>query len=209
MNVGSGVLVFWILIPLFMAVGLYLFWYTRRRRKMLNDFAGMQQLIIKPEHENEIQNTLDRCFSFKDNALVRSFGQLSSLVDGKSVWLFRAIELLDLNPHAQTYTTHFARIVALFDIDANHDAFFLLHKSMQASQRLPSSKLPDPETIEICKQIAKSCNARHTLSVTLTSGHGLIYFEPLTTGGETINDVNSLYCIAQHMSEKLSGNVRK
>jgi len=207
MNEGSGALVFWILAPLFVAVGLYLFWYSRRRKKMLEAFAKIHQLRIRPEYEKELQRTLDTCFTLKDEGLVRSFGQLSSLVDGESIWLFRAVELLDLNPHAQSYSTHFARIVALFDISKDHDEFFVLDKSFHANKRLSGSKSPNPNVIEISKQIAKSCKARHPLSMTLTRGHGLIYFEPSVTGGETINDVNSLYCIAKNMCEKLSENV--
>lgn len=197
----------WILLPLFAAVGLYLIWYARRRKKMLEAFATTHQFRIRPEHKGELQKTLDSCFSLKDKRLVRSFGQLSSLVDGDSVWLFRTVELLDLNPHAQSSSTHFSRIVALFDIPTDHDAFFVLDKSLQASSRLPGSKSPDPQVREIAKRIAKACQARHPLSVTLTRGQGLIYFEPLVTGGETIRDVNALYCIAKHLGQELSGNV--
>jgi hypothetical protein len=207
MNKVSGALVFWILVPLFVAVGLYLFWYSRRRKKMLEAFAKMHQLRIRPEYEKELQKTLDICFSLKDEGLVRSFGQLSSLVDGDSIWLFRAVELLDLNPHARSYTTHFPRIVALFDTSTDHEAFFILNKSMQVSQRLPRLKSPNTKVIEIARRAAASCKTRHTMSVTVTRGHGLIYFEPLVTGGETISDVNSLYCIAKNMYENLSGDV--
>ncbi len=207
MNEGAGAVVFWILVPLFVAVGLYLIWYSRRRKKMLEAFSQTHRLRIRPEHEKELQKTLDSCFSLKDENLVRSFGQLSSLVDGESIWLFRTVELLDLNPHAQSYSTHFPRIVALFDISKDHDEFFVLDKSMQASQMLPRSNSPNPHVTELAKRIAASCKARHPLSVTLTGGHGLIYFEPLVTGGETISDVNSLYCIAKNMCEKLSEDV--
>jgi hypothetical protein len=207
MNEGSGALVFWILAPLFGAVGLYLIWFARHRKRMLEGFAKTHQFQIRPEYENELQKTLDSCFSLKDEGLVRRFGQLSSLVDGESIWLFRAVELLDLNPHAQSYSTHYARIVALFDVSTDHEAFFVLDRSMQASQRRPGSKAPNPDITEIAKRIATSCEARHALSVTLTHGHGLIYFEPLVTGGETLSDVHSLYCIARNMGEKLSGDV--
>lgn len=47
-------------------------------------------------------------------------------------------------------------------------------------------------------------NARHPVSVTLTKGHGLVYFEPLVTGGENINDVDALYCIAKNICEELN-----
>lgn len=204
MNEGSGVLVFWILVPLFVAVGLHLILYSRRRKKILAVFANEHQFFINPEYEKELQMKLDNCFTLEGEGLVRSFGQLSSLVEGESVWLFRAVELLDVNPHAQSCSTHFNRIAAIFDLSNDHDEFFLLDKSMQASQKLPKSKPANPEIIEIAKQTVVSCEARHTLSITLKHGHGLIYFEPLVTGGETNADVNSLYCIAKTMSEKLS-----
>ena len=205
MNHGSSTLVFWILLPLFAAVGLYLIWYSRRRRKMLEAFAKEHQLMIRPDYRETLQETLDNCFTIEDGGAVRSFGSLTSLISGESIWLFRAVELLDLNPNAQSYSTHFPRIVALFNITTAHEAFFVLDTSMQASPRLPGSRSPDPNIIGIIKRIAVSCKIRHPLSVTLSRGHGLIYFEPLVTGGEIICDINSLYCMAQAMSEKLSG----
>lgn len=204
MNEGSGALVFWILVPFFLLVGLYLIWYSRRRKKMLEAFASMHQFRIRSDNKEKLQKTLDSFFLLENQGLVRSFDQLSSIVDAGQICLFRAVELLDLNPHAQSQSTHFSRIVALFDIAASHDEFFILDRSMQPRQRLPGPKSTDPKVTEISKQIAKSCNARHPLSVTLKRGHGLIYFEPLVTGGETIGDLNSLYCIAKEMCEKLS-----
>ena len=204
MNKGSSPLVFWILAALFLAVGLYLIWYSRRRKKMLETFAHMHQLRIRPEDEREIQKRLDSCFSLKDKGMVRSFGQLSSLVGGEYVWIFRAVELLDLNPHAKAYSTNFARIAALFEISAAHEEFFLLDKALRVNKRLPGTISPDPEVVELTKRTATSCGARHPLSVTLTGGHGLIYFEPLVTGGETLDDVNALYCMAKEMRAKLA-----
>lgn len=206
MSEGSGFLVLSILVPLFVAVGLYLIWYSRRRKKMLEAFAKTHQLRIRPEHENRLQKTLDRCFSLENEGLVRSFGQLSSIVDGGSIWLFRSVELLDLDPRAQSPSTHFPRIAAVFDASTEHEEFFVLDKSMRARQRSPSSQSPDSNATEIARQAAASCEAQHSLSVTLTRGHGLIYFEPVVTGGETMSDVNSLYCIAKHMYEELSGD---
>jgi len=207
MNEGSGAVVFWILVPLFVAIGLYLIWYSRRRKKMLEAFAKMHQLRIRPEYGKELQEALDTFFSLEEDGLVRRFGQLSSLVEGESVWLFRAVELLDRNPHARSSSTHFPRIVALFETSTAHEAFFILDKFMQARQQLPESKPPGTKVAEIVKQTATACKARHPLSVTVTRGHGLIYFEPFVTGGETINDVNSLYCVAKGVCEKLSGDV--
>jgi len=206
MNGMSGSLVFWILVPLFAAVGFYLIWYSRRRKKMLEAFAKSHRFSLRPERITALQQTLDRCFSLPDEGLVRSFGQLSSLVDGGPIRLFRTVELLDLNPHAQSYSTNFGRIAALFAIAPDYDEFFVLDRSMQARQRLPASKSPDPEVVEVSKRITASCKARHALSVSLTSGYGLIYFEPLVTGSETRDDIDSLYRIAKNLHETFSAD---
>lgn len=204
---NEATLVWWIIVPLFVAVGLYLIWYSRRRKKMFEAFASSHKLRIRQEHKTELQKTLDRCFSFKNENMARSFDQLSSPIDGGSIWLFRAVELLDLNPYAQTYSTHFPRIAALFKAPTDHNEFFILDKSMQVKQKLPRSNQPGPKVAEITKRVAASCNARHSLSLTLSNGYGLVYFEPLVTGGETIEDMNSLYCIAKNMNAGLSGGV--
>jgi hypothetical protein len=156
-----------------------------------------------PERIDQIQAALDASFVLKDD-LVREFGQLSSLVDGGGIWIFRAVELLDLDPHAQSYVTHFNRIVALFDISASHGAFFLLDPAGKPHQRLPRHSSPDPTVVEIVRRIAQACFVRHTLSVTLSRGYGLIYLEPLVVGGETMADVNTLYCVAKKMREELA-----
>jgi hypothetical protein len=207
MEMTSGAMTFWILTPIFLAVGLHLILYSRRRKKMLASFAKTHQLNIRPEREKELQGVLDTCFSSEDAEMLRTFGQLSSLVEGESIFLFRTVEVLDIKPHIQSYDTHFARIVALFDVSADYDEFFLLDKSLRAMKRRPEYKDSDPKIIEISKQVTASCEGRHTLSITLRRGKGLIYFEPLVTGGETINDVNSLYCIAKKMRKKLTGQV--
>jgi hypothetical protein len=82
MNEISDALVFWILVPLFLAVGLYLIWFARRRKEMLATFASSHQLSIKQDYEEKLQKRLDKCFALNKKNLVRSFDQLSSIIDG-------------------------------------------------------------------------------------------------------------------------------
>jgi len=202
MNQGSNSIVLWMLVPLFIAAGFFLIWYTPHRKAMLQTFSKKYHLPIRPERKEELQKSLDDFFSLKHLSLVRSFAQLSSIIDAGPIWLFRTVELLDLNPLARSYSTHFSRIAALFKVSTNHEEFFILKKSMHAIQKLPRSKTLNNELTDIIKPITVSCNARHPLSVTLVNGHGLIYFEPLITGGETISDIECLYCIAKKMYEE-------
>ena len=68
---GPDALVLWILVALFASVGLYLIWYSRRRKKMLEEFAKPHQLLIRPDHANDLQKTLDSCFSLKNENVGR------------------------------------------------------------------------------------------------------------------------------------------
>ena len=204
MTENSDTLVLWILLPLFAAVGLYLLWYSRRKKKILEAFAGAQQLPFSPELEAELQATLDRCFPLQDSGLIRSFGQLSSIIDAGPVRMFSAVELLDLNPHAQASSTHFSRIAALFKVPADIDEYFLLERTGQVNTVLPTVKTPAANITELTRQAAATCRAEHTLSVTLKNGYGLIYLEPLVTGGETLTDIEALYAIARKMHKTLS-----
>jgi hypothetical protein len=63
----------------------------------------------------------------------------------------------------------------LFDVSTCHDEFFVLDTSMQVRQRIPGANPPKPDAAEVTQRVAASCNARHSLSVTLAQGHGLIY----------------------------------
>ena len=63
---------------------------------------------------------------------------------------------------------------------------------------------PASNVTETVKRIAASCHARHALSITLSQGQGVIYFEPLVTGGETMNDLESLYCMAKQLCKELA-----
>lgn len=204
----SGNTVFWVLAPFFVAVGLYLVWYSHRRKKMLDDFARAHGLIVRAGHKQALQQTIDSCFSLKEKGMVRSFGQLSSIIDGKTFWLFRAVELVDLNSHVQSNSTHYTRIAVLFDIpETVHDVYFVLDKSLRVSPKWPGSEPSDTVVIKKLNRIAQSCGMRHPLSVTFSCGHGLIYFEPLVTGGEKMDDIQSLYCIAQAMYGQLAADV--
>ncbi|WP_432695331.1 hypothetical protein ACQUQP_12330 [Marinobacterium sp. YM272] len=197
-------LVFWILVPIFVALGLYLLWYARRRRAMLEAFAKEAGLRMQPRAEASLEARLERCFSLQQPGLVRSFGQLASLVKGDPVWIFRSVELLDLNPHGQAQSTHFNRIAALFPVpDTLNSEFFLLDKNGQARSLLPGSAAPDTKFVAMVNEVARSSGARHPLSVTCSRGSGLIYFEPFVVGGETLDDVKALYRIAQGISQRL------
>jgi hypothetical protein len=115
------------------------------------------------------------------------------------------VELLDLNPGTKAYSTHFTRIIALFRITTDVNEFFGLNKSLQITQKISGSDTLSPDVETVTKHITLSCNAPHNISITFAHGHGLIYFEPMITGGESLQDIECLYCIAKKMHVEFGG----
>jgi hypothetical protein len=199
---GEGsMLVWWILVPLFAVVALYLIWYSRRRKRMLEAFAVNRNLSVRPELEKDLQETLDKCFSLEGDGIVRSFGRVSSVVDGGSIRLFRTVELLDLNPHGTSQSTHFTRTAALFDVSPDYTECFVLDTAGTANCLLPGAEAVAPDLADACRRIAASCGARHDLFVSMERGKGLLYLSPLVTGGESMDDLGSLYCMSERMRD--------
>lgn len=196
-------LVWWIIVPVFLSVCAYLIWFARRRRKMLETFATAHRFDVRPDLEDDVQNVLDDCFSLHENGLVRSFGQISSVVDGGAIRLFRSVELLDLNPAGTSQSTHLPRIAALVDVADQDSASFVLDRSGRASPLIPGSEPVDSGIPNIVSRIAVASSARHGLTVTMAKGKMLVYLNPLVTGGETAADVESLYSIAKRLRDEL------
>jgi hypothetical protein len=200
----SNMQVFLILVPLFLAVGIYLLWYSRRRRRMLETFANAHGFHIDRDRAPELAAKLDHCFSLGGRGLVRGFEQLTSPIAAGAAWLFRAVEILDLSPHGQSQSTHFTRIIALFDVVEAHEDFFILDRTGAATARLPGAPAPSPRVVEVTRRAFSEQGARHPLSITLARGKGLIYFEPFVTGGENTSDLEALYNIAVSLQDALS-----
>jgi hypothetical protein len=191
----------WIIGAVFAAVGLYLVWYSQRRKKMLTTFAAKHSFAIDGNRTAKLEHSLAQCLRVGIPGIVREFGQLSTPVDAGSVQIFRAVELIDLSPNTQPDSTHFSRIAALFDIAQEYDEYFLLRKSREVANLHPFHESLDTNAVQVAADIALSCEARHTLSVTLRRGKGLAYFEPTLTGGENKADIDALYCIAKGMKD--------
>jgi hypothetical protein len=200
----SNMQVFLILVPLFLAVGIYLLWYSSRRRRMFETFANARGFHVDQGRAPQLVATLNHCFSLNQRGLVREFDQLTSPIAAGAVYLFRAVEILDVNPHGQSQSTHFARIIALFDVAETHEQFFMLDRSGAATARLPGAPTPTARVVEVTRHAVSEQGARHPLSITLARGKGLIYFEPLVTGGENSSDLEVLYNIALSLQDALS-----
>ncbi|MBV1789814.1 hypothetical protein KQ940_17295 [Marinobacterium sp. D7] len=193
----------WILLPLFATVGLYLIWYARRRRRMMARFAREKGLSIRRDYRKPLQRCLDNAFALPQTEATRSFGQLAAIVDAEKAWLFLAVELLDLSRYGQAQSTHFPRLAALFKVRPELEGFFLIDTLGRVEDLVPEIPPAKPGVVTAAHEAMKAHGAGHTLSVTLSNGYGLIYFEPRITGAGDRADLESLYGIAIELNKRL------
>lgn len=133
----------------FAAVGLYLIWYSRRRKRMLAVFAAEHGFSRNRMGAAQLERLLSECLSFNVAGIVREFGQLSNSVDAGSIAIFQAVQLIDLSPDTQPNSTHFSRLAALFDIAPEYDEYFLLRSSQEILNLHPIHGSPDMKIAQV------------------------------------------------------------
>lgn len=199
METSGDIRVFFVLVPVFVFVGGWLFMRARRRSRMLADFARRHAFTLRPETE-EIEARLNHAFML-DAPLIRVFSRVRDVVDAGNVQVFRVTELVDRHPTRQVDNSHFGRIAALFETPENADVDVLIKPdgviNMHPENRPPRE---DP-AYEAVDRVIADAPPRNPLSVTFRRGRGLAYFQPLVVGGETLEDVEYLYSFADRVAE--------
>ena len=92
-------MVWMILIPIFIAVGVYLIIYSKKRKAMLKGFAQEKGLQYAHDDQGRLETELNQKLAVEETGLVRSFMKIRDIVTDGEISIFRCIELLDLNPH--------------------------------------------------------------------------------------------------------------
>jgi hypothetical protein len=195
--------IFWILGIAFVAVGGYLYVYSRKRSRLLKDFASNKGVRHSRKAGASLEEELEKAFSFDIPGIVRSFGRVRDVAEIEGITIFRATELLDLSPYGGSQNTHFGRIAAYFDAPATLDMFFLVTKTGELANMHPTEAIPETDDSFIkIKEVLEKSAPRHRLSVTVMRGKAIIYLEPMF-GSEKKEDVDYLLGIAVAIHRKL------
>ena len=130
--------------------------------------------------------------------------KIKDIVGDGEIFLFRCIELLDLNPYGTPEITHQNHICLSFDVPQEIDLFFIMDKNGNQSNLYPKGK--EIEKDEYFKEIKHTIhNNLHRNSVTISfrGGRALLYTNPLVTGGEAEEDIEYLVFLARSIKSKL------
>lgn len=186
-----------VLVPLFLAVGVWLLVYSRRRRRMMTTFAARHGLAHRPADDGSLEEVLDRVFALP-RPFARAFSRIRDVVEGDGVRLFRCTELLDLSRHGAAQNTHAGRIAALVDVGGASEAFLRVRRDGTLVPVLPGTHADpagNPELEGLRRELSRN-PPPHTLSVSLSGGNLLLYLEPGLTGSEKPGDVEYLFRLA-------------
>ncbi|MGH7314448.1 MAG: hypothetical protein ACREJV_14835, partial [Candidatus Rokuibacteriota bacterium] len=110
---NSDLAIFVILGIAFVAVGLHLILYSKRRAAAIRRFAESQGCTYKARDDGTLENQLGNAFGIGESGYIRTFGQVRDIVSLPNGTIFRAVELMDLNPHAAAVNSHHARAAVI------------------------------------------------------------------------------------------------
>lgn len=201
---SGDVWVFWALGAAFLAVGVHLFLFGRRRRKMLHRFARGHALSYDPDPSDALEEEMNRAFRLDEVGFVRAFMRVRDTVGDGRIRVFRCVELLDLDRWGSGQNPHHNRIAALFPADPA-----LRHWSMHGrdAHRLdgvvPKGHM-DPAVSERVEATLSEHPPRCPISLTVSGGLGLLYLEPTMVGSETEADVEYLFTLADELARRLA-----
>jgi hypothetical protein len=193
-----------ILTPIFVLAGLWLFFYSRHRRRLVKAFGEKKLFSYRHKDDGTLEPALNRAFALTA-PLGRDFSKVRDIVEDDGICLFRVTEALDLSYYGMPQNTHFGRIAVFFETKKNLKLFFLVKKALEIKHIIPKDEhhvATDPIFVMV-KQIISNNPPPHTLSVTLMRGKFFAYLEPLLTGSEKESDLNYLFELAKHIKRTL------
>lgn len=200
MSTSGNPKVFLILIACFIAVGIYLFIYGRKRRAMLRKFSLDHGFRYSPRDEGcRLENELSDKLRIEETGKVRGFSRIKDIVAHGDVAVFRCIQLLDLSPYDTEFNTHNHNICVTFPTDSSIH-LFVMRQNGRYKNLLSKNKITDEDKyFKSIKNVIESNPPKQTLSITFSRGRALIYLIPLVVGSEKYDDVAYLFELGERL----------
>lgn len=184
----------------FAAVGVHLVLYSRRRSGVVRRFAQSRGYGYEERDEGSLERQLDRAFGIEEPGVTRTFGQVRDIVSLPAGKLFRAVELLDLNPHGSRESSHQSRTAILFEGVPEWSGVFHVTPELGVQQRYPLGNDDETDRLRQLLEGVGVSSPPHALSLTFQRGHGIAYLEPAVTGSVTEAHLTYLVDLAGRLS---------
>ena len=192
----DNVLVFSILGVAFAAVGVHLYFYSRRLSRRIRNYAARHGLDYHAADRDNLETRLNETFDLPETGLVQNFGRIKDVVHFDGGVLFRTVELLDLNPYASASNPHNARAAVLFDCSGGPEGIFSISPTLEVRQRYPLEGEDKTNKVAELFRGAGAERLPHPLSISLADGRAVAYLEPLVAGSMMETDLDYLIGLA-------------
>lgn len=197
----NNVLVFSILGLAFVGVGVHLFLYSRRVSRRIRSFAETHGLTYHPRDNEGLESNINETFALRETGLEQNFSRIRDIVRFDGGVLFRATELLDLNPYGSATDPHAARVAVMFDLANAPEGIFIISPSLEVRQRYPLEGPDNTNRIAEVFRFPEFEPPPHPLAVSLKNGRALAYLEPLVVGSVSEADLEYLIRLAGHLQK--------
>jgi len=194
--IKGDVTVFYILVPAFLLVGLWLIYYNMKKSELLRRFAAKRGLAYSKKAPG-LDEELDRVFRL-ETPFARAFMLVRDVITDGRTRLMRLTELLDLSPYGTPQNTHFRRIPVYFPAPAGPDLILGFNHGVPGGSGEPRVMYPvgtdvsGDERVKRLQELVSKMPPPHPLTVTLMGGRALAYLEPLMVGSEGESEADYL-----------------
>jgi len=185
---------FYIFLGVAVAVSIHLYFYGRRRRAMLEKFARNKGLKYSSKDLNDqLADELTEKLKFNDYGRARGFSRIRDIGTDGEVSIFRCIQLLDTAKYGNSNQSHNSSICVTFNVPEALDLFVLYQGGCYFNALSRSQKIKDQNALQRVREVVGSFPPKHTLSITLRKGRGLLFLYPLVTGSEKYPELEYLF----------------
>jgi hypothetical protein len=205
MSASGDTTVFFILLPIFVAVGIYLIIYNKKKSAVFRNFCSARGLRYQKKDDGQIEKALTEKLRIEEPNYTRAISGVKDIIRYGEILIFRCTELLDLYKYGNPQTTHFPR--AALSFEAPHDAslfFIFFPKTGEYKSFYPPDKnLNEDKYFQNIKSILPDLPPPHPVSITLSRGTAFIYLEPLVVGREKESDLDYLLNLGKKLKDVL------
>ena len=203
MSTSGDPAVFYILIPIFLALGIYLIIYNKKKSSMFRSISAARGMSYQNKDDGQIERMLSDKIKIEEQNYVRTISNVKDIIQHGEIHIFRCTELLDLYKWGNPQNTHHQRVVLFFNVPQDASLFFFVNPEKREYKSMyPANKnLNEDRFFKSIKTQIEKYPPPHPISVTLSRGAAFIYLEPMIAGGEKKTDIDYLFNLGEKLKE--------
>lgn len=186
----------------FAAVGVHLFFYSKRQHRCIRRFASAEGYAYRTRDDGSLARRLDEAFGIAEGGCARAFERIRDVVALSGGEIFRCVELLDLTSYASVQNPRHARVAVRISAPSELHGIFHITSEFGVHQRYPTGSQSAAPHVQRYLVSANIAHPPHPISLSFANGQVLAYLEPAVAGSVTESDLCYLADMAAQLSQQ-------